>query len=133
MSINAHEAHKQSSEALYAIMTAADKVFIASVDAQIQTAIALGLFQVTAVTTPDVSINTVFQYYNNLKYLCSFPDYLQQNGMAFPTTITVQPADFFGFNWTQFWLNAIGAFHIKSPARMTVRWNLAQRFPEEPV
>jgi hypothetical protein len=132
MSINARIAHRQTQIALNAIQTAADKVFIASVDSQIQTAINLGLSEITAVTQPDVSINTVFNYYNNLGYLCSFPDYLQQNGQALPS-IDQQPVNFFGFNWTQYWLNAIGAFHIKSPARMTVRWSLYPRFPEDPV
>jgi hypothetical protein len=131
MSIDAKRALQKTQESLNSIQTLADKVFIASADAQIKAAIQLGQTQITAVTGNQVNVSTVFNYYNNLGYLCAFPDYLQQNGQALPS-IVQQPVNFFGFNWTQFWLNAIGAFHIRNPARMTIRWNLYPLTPYYP-
>lgn len=123
MSINANIANSNTQTTLNAIQTAADTNFIANVDSQIQTAINLGQFQITAITSNEVNISVVFNYYTNLGYNCTFPDYLQQNGQSIPSLVQ-QPVNFFGFNWTQFWLNAIGAFNITNPARMTISWNL---------
>ena len=121
MSIPASTALTNSQSALTGIQTVADNAFIAAVDSQIQTAITLGQTQVTALTAANVNITNVFNYYTNLGYNCTFPDYLQQNGNAYPTLV-YQPSNYFGYNWTQFWLNSIGAFNILSPARMTVSW-----------
>lgn len=119
--MDAKEAQDQTKVALEAIMTAEDAKFIADVDVMIQTAIKLGQSQITAITHQHVSIGTIFNYYTNLGFHCTFPDYLQQNGAQIPSLVQ-QPVNFFGFNWTQYWLNAIGQFHIRNPARMTVQW-----------
>ena len=131
MSIDALEAKAKTHTALNAIQTVADKVFIASVDAQIQTAISLGQFEITAVAGPEVNIATVYGYYNNLGYLCSFPDYLQQNNLWPPPISREPPVFFLGFNWTQFWSNVAGSYYVRNPARMTVQWHLSNPWPCE--
>lgn len=131
MSIDALEAKAKTHIALNAIQTVADKVFIASVDAQIQTAISLGQFEITAVAGPEVNVATVYGYYNNLGYLCSFPDYLQQNNLWPPPISSKPPVFFLGFNWTQFWLNVAGSYFVRNPARMTIRWHLSNPWPCE--
>lgn len=121
MSLPALTAKANTATALAALQTAADAKFIADVDAQIATAINLGSYVITAVTNANVNITTIYNYYTGLGYHLEFPDYQQQNGQALPSIIQ-QPQNFFGYNWVQYWLNAIGAFHIKNPARITVSW-----------
>ena len=132
MSITAKEAHIASHTALNAIATEADKVFIAGVDAQIQTAITLGQFEITAIAGAQVSLMTVFNYYASLGYHCTFPDYLQQNGWPLPALVEPN-SNFFGFNWRQYWINAVDQRHTKNPARMTIKWAVSPPWPSEPV
>lgn len=121
MSIDRNTANAQSQAALNARLTAGDQAFIANVDAQIQTAIKLGYFQITALTNLNVSLINVYNYYSGLGYNVAFPDYANQNGAMLPSIIN-QPSNFFGYNWVQYWLNAITLYNIQNPARMTIYW-----------
>jgi len=122
MSIDRNTANAQSQKSQNAIQTIGDTNFIAAVDTQIQTAIKLGQFAVTALTNHTVSLITVYTYYANLGYNVSFPDYANQNGAQLPSIIQ-QPANYFGYNWAAYWLNTITLYGIRNPARMTIAWN----------
>lgn len=122
MSIDRNTANAKSQAQVNVIQTIGDQEFIANVDAQIQTAIALGKFKITALSNHTVSLTTVFTYYSNLGYAVTFPDYANQNGAQLPSIIQ-QPANYFGYNWAAYWLNTITLYGIKNPARMTIAWN----------
>lgn len=121
MSIDRNTANADSNTALTAIQTAADTDWIASVDSQIQTAITLGQFSVTALTNSAVNLDTVFQYYADLGYNVSFPDYANQNGNTLPSIIN-QPSNFFGYNWTAYWQGLLTLNIVSNPARITIAW-----------
>lgn len=121
MSLPALTAQANTIAALAAIQTAADANFIAAVDSQILTAINLGASQITAMTNSGVNLNTIFNYYSGLGYIVTFPDFQQQNGAMIPS-IVQQPVNFFGYNWITYWQNAIVAWGITNPARVTVSW-----------
>jgi hypothetical protein len=121
MSMPASTALTNSTTNQTAIQTAADTSFISSVDAQINTAINLGQFEITAVTNSNINISNIFNYYAGLGYYVSFPDYMQQNGAQIPSLFQ-QPTNFFGYNWIQYWQNYIGALSIKNPTRITIAW-----------
>lgn len=121
MSIDRNTAFANSQAALNARLTAGDTKFIDDVDSQITSATALGHFEITALTSLNVSIITVYTYYTNLGYNVYFPDYANQNGQTLPSIIN-NPSNFFGYNWVQYWLNAITLYNIVNPARMTIAW-----------
>lgn len=121
MSIDRNQAFANSHASLQARLTAGDSKFIEDVDSQILAATQLGHFEVTALTNLNVSIITVYTYYANLGYNVYFPDYANQNGQTLPSIIN-QPSNFFGYNWTSYWLNAITLYNITNPCRMTVAW-----------
>ena len=121
MSIDRNTAYANSQAALQARLTAGDTGFITNVDIQIAEACALGHFEITALTNLNVSIINVYTYYTNLGYNVYFPDYANQNGQTLPSIIN-NPSNFFGYNWVQYWLNAITLYRITNPARITVGW-----------
>jgi hypothetical protein len=121
MSIDRNTAHANSKAALDAKLQAGDTNFIADVDGQITAACAQGHFEVTALTSLNVSIINVYTYYTNLGYNVYFPDYANQNGQTLPSIIN-NPSNFFGYNWVQYWLRAITLYRITNPARITVGW-----------
>jgi len=114
MSITKDQANTDATTAHDAIQAAANTNFYTLVDAQIQEAIAQGKFQVNCWTTEDVDLSTAFQYYADLGYAVSFPDY--------PTNLDFQPAQMFGAFWEDFWANVIHTSQIKNPARMIIAW-----------
>ena len=134
MSIDRNTANANSTAALYAKLTEGDTEFIANVDVQIDEACAQGHFAITALTNLNVSIINVFTYYTNLGYNVYFPDYANQNGQTLPSIIN-NPSNFFGYNWSQYWLNNITRYNITNPARMTVAWRSYSppNNPEGPV
>ncbi len=97
-----------------AIQTAQDTIFIANVDAQITEKIAQGAFQISATTFNGVNLQTVFQYYVNLGYAVSFPDY--------PANLNYQPVDLFGQYWEAYWLHRLSLYPIQNPARIIIQW-----------
>lgn len=90
--------------------------FIAQVDVQIQEAIALGRFQISATTFGNVHPRDIVKYYGNLGYWIVFPDLIQ--GPNF------QPADLFGEFWVNFWDNTLTPlFKQRKPVRMVIGWS----------
>jgi hypothetical protein len=114
MSETRDQANADAQTALTAIQTAENTQFIANVDAQIQEAIAQGRFEVSATTSKNVDIQTVFEYYVNLGYMVWFPDY--------PTNLNVQPVELFGQYWTDYWQHILSLYPLKNPARIIVGW-----------
>jgi hypothetical protein len=115
MSIPRSQAETDANVAQAAVIAAADARFIAAADIQIQDAINQGKFYATCVTTDDIDPRTIFQYYANLGYGVSFPDY--------PTNLALQPAELFGAYWMNFWTN--GGFIpqlLKKPYRLIIAW-----------
>jgi hypothetical protein len=134
MSIDRNTAHANSHAALQARLTAGDTNFIADVDSQILSATQLGHFEITALTNLNVSIITVYTYYAGLGYNVYFPDYANQNGQTLPSIIN-NPSNFFGYNWVQYWLNAITLYNITNPCRMTIEWRSYSppQNPQDPI
>lgn len=98
-----------------ALTAAANTRFIAAADAQIATAISAGQFYVSCETLDDINPQTIFQYYANLGYGVSFPD--------FPTNLNLQPADLFGPYWQNFWTNGgLIPSHLRKPYRLIIAW-----------
>ncbi len=122
MSIDRNTANTNSTNSLNTIQANADSNFIASVDAQIQNAISLGQFEITAVTNNAVNLNYIYNYYANLGYEVYFPDYQNQNGAQLPSIIQ-QPQNFFGANWVAFWNGLISLNLVQNPARLTINWS----------
>lgn len=115
MSITRNQAEIDADAAKAIAVTAANNRFIAAADIQIQEAIDQGQFFVSCSTTDDIDPQTVFQYYANLGYGVSFPDY--------PTNLALQPAELFGAYWINFWSN--GGFLprlLKKPYRLLISW-----------
>lgn len=121
MSIDRNTANANSTTAFNAIQTAADTYWIANVDSQIATAITLGQFTITAMADTSVNLNTVFQYYANLGYNVSFPDFANQNGGFLPSIIN-QPANLFGSNWNQYWMGLLTLSLVQTPCRISIAW-----------
>ena len=93
----------------------ADARFIAAADIQIAEAIAQGKFYANCITEDDINPKTIFQYYADLGYGVSLPDY--------PTNLALQPAELFGAYWINFWSN--GGFipqNLKKPYRFIIAW-----------
>lgn len=132
MSIDRNTANANTQANVTTIQNAADANWIANVDSQINQAIAMGVFAVTAITTPQVNLLNVFQYYSNLGYSVFFPDFQNQNGGNNPST-GVQPADYFGYVWAQFWQGLILQNVVRNPARITISWSSGGPVPIEPV
>lgn len=121
MSIPRSQAETDAQTARDAITSAADALFIAAADIQIQDAVDRGLFYVNCETTEDIDPRTVFQYYADLGYGVSFPDY--------PTNLSLQPAELFGPYWINFWTN--GGFipqRLKKPYRLIISWHTPPTF-----
>lgn len=98
-----------------ALVAAANTKFIASVDLQIQEAVGLGMFWVNCITINDIDPKTIFDYYSNLGYVVSFPD--------FPGNLTINPSGLFGVNWLTFWMNGgILPSLLKKPYRFIISW-----------
>lgn len=98
-----------------ALVAAANARFILASDIQIAEAINQGKFFVNCITEDNISPRTVFQYYANLGYGVSLPDY--------PTNLSLQPAELFGAYWINFWSN--GGFipqNLKKPYRFIIAW-----------
>jgi hypothetical protein len=104
-----------------ALQTAADTLFIATVDVLITNTIAQGGFQITANTNKDINVQTVFSYYSNLGYQVSFPDYA--------TWFESNPSNLFGPFWEAFWQYNIANLYIKNPVRMTISWGASRPLP----
>lgn len=132
MSITRAEANANSTTSQNAIMSNADTIFIANVDWQIQQAISQGQFQVTAVSNAFINLMGVYQYYANLGYNVSFPDYANQNGANLPSIIQ-QPTNYFGYNWTAYWAGLIQLNLVSNPARLTIQWATYSPPTQSPV
>lgn len=96
------------------LTAAANARFIAATDQQITDAIAQGFFYVTAWTTDNINTLTVAQYYLNLGYGVSLPDY--------PQNLILQPAELFGEFWINFWTNGFIPSVMTKPYRFTISW-----------
>ena len=117
MSIPRDTAQTEAQAANDALTAAANARFIAAADIQIQTAITAGQFYVNCQTEDAIDPHFIFQYYANLGYGVSFPDY--------PTNLALQPAELFGAYWINFWTN--GGFipnHLKKPYRLIISWKM---------
>jgi hypothetical protein len=114
MSETRDQANAAAQTSLTAIQLAANTQFIANVDAQIAEAITQGRFQISAVTSLDVDLQTVFSHYVNLGYMVFFPDY--------PNNLNIQPVELFGQYWVDYWNHILSLFPLKNPARMTISW-----------
>lgn len=125
MSIPRSTAETNAQIADDAIEAAANARFIAAADIQIAEAIAQGRFWVDCITTDHIGIRTVFQYYANLGYGVSLPDY--------PTNLALQPAELFGAYWINFWSNGGFLPHlIKKPYRLLITWKTPIGFIQFP-
>lgn len=115
MSITRSQAEIDAQTELDALTAAANARFIAAADIQIQDAIDQGKFYCSCETQDDIDPKTIFQYYADLGYGVSFPDY--------PTNLALQPAELFGAYWINFWSN--GGFIprlLKKPYRLIIAW-----------
>jgi hypothetical protein len=121
MSITRSQAEIDAQAAFDAATAAANARFIAAADIQIQIAIDDGKFYVSCTTEDNIDPRTVFQYYADLGYGVSFPDY--------PTNLALQPAELFGAYWINFWVN--GGFipqNLKKPYRLIISWKMPVPF-----
>lgn len=99
-----------------ALAATANQLFINAADAQIQGAIAQGLFFVNCQTVDDkVDPQAIFNYYSNLGYIVTMPDV--------PTNIQLGPAQLFGEFWVNFWTNNLIPANVKYPLRFLISWN----------
>jgi len=121
MSIDRNKAHAAAIASLAAKQSAADAVFIASVNTQITTADKLGKTSVTAHANKNTDIVFLYLYFTNLGYSVYFPDYANQHAGVWPGLYN-QPADLFGWHWVDFWADKIRLYGAKSPTRLTVSW-----------
>lgn len=115
MSIPRSQAETDAQAAFDTATADANARFIAAADIQIQTAVDQGKFYCSCETRDDIDPRTVFQYYADLGYGVSFPDY--------PTNLALQPAELFGAYWINFWTN--GGFipqNLKKPYRLIISW-----------
>lgn len=114
MSQTRDQANSEAKAARSAIQIAADNQFIANVDLQIAEAIAQGNFRISAVTSENVSLHIIFNYYADLGYFVSFPDY--------PANLNIQPVELFGQYWNDYWLHLLSLYPIRNPARINISW-----------
>jgi hypothetical protein len=96
-------------------VAAANARFIAAVDQQITDAIALGFFYVNSLSADDIDPMVVGQYYSDLGYIVSFPD--------FPQNLILQPAELFGEFWINFWTSGMQIpTNLTKPYRFIIAW-----------
>lgn len=118
-SLPASTADTDSQTALNALRAADNANFILAVDQAILDAIAQGETQISANTFGNVNAQTVTEYYVNLGYKVSFPD--------FRTNIGNQPAQLFGDAWVSFWQGTLAGylgFVPKNPMRLLIGWSV---------
>lgn len=115
-SITKDQAETQADIANNALTDAANTRFIDATDIQIQKAIAQGEFFVNCECfDPNIDPKIIFDYYTNLGYGVTFPDY--------PTNLMLQPAQLFGEFWINFWTNNLIPANVKTnPLRFLISW-----------
>lgn len=113
MSIPKNTAKTNTETAHNTAETAANTIFIAAADAQINGAIARGVFWIMVqITDENVDIKTVVQHYMDLGYSVKFSGVNSGN-----------PASLFGENWVAYWDgNGIPA-EIPLPAKVKISWS----------
>lgn len=115
MSITKSQAETDAQIAHDALTDAANTRFIAAADQQITEAIAQGVFYINALSEDDIDPMVVGQYYSDLGYIVSFPDY--------PQNLILQPAELFGQFWINFWSSGLQIpANLKKPYRFLISW-----------
>jgi hypothetical protein len=99
-----------------ALVAAANQIFIDNTDAAIQKAIDQGVFFVDSMAFDrNVNPQQVFQYYTDLGYNVSFPDYIVNQQL--------EPAQLFGDFWINYWRNnLLPRIGDKYPIRFLISW-----------
>lgn len=98
-----------------ALVAAANQLFIDNTDVAIEAAIDQGEFFVnSAAYDHNVDPRAIFDYYTNLGYSVSFPDY--------PQNLALQPAQLFGEFWINYWNNNLVPNLKKYPIRFLISW-----------
>lgn len=114
-SIPKSQAQTEAEAAQAALEATAAQLFIDAADAQIQEAIDQGKYFVNCLTHDEnVDPKTIFDYYTNLGYGVSFPDY--------PQNLALQPAQLFGEFWINYWQNNLVPRVKKYPLRFLISW-----------
>jgi len=97
------------------LVEAACDLFIENTDLAIEAAIDQGVFFVnTSAFDKNVDPKVIFDYYTNLGYGVSFPDY--------PQNLMLQPAQLFGEFWINYWQNNLVPAAQKYPLRFLISW-----------
>jgi len=116
-SIPKTQAQSEAEAAQAAIWAAANAKFIAEVDAQIQLAIAQGLYFVNCTTSEDVNPADLFTYYTNLGYQFQFPGYSKYSQPTAP------PDELGNGFYVSAWLNTgLTRQKLEKPYRFLIIW-----------
>lgn len=118
MSITRAQANTNSQAGDAAVKAAANARFIAAADQQIAEATAQGVYFINAISTDDIDPVAVAQYYLNLGYAVTAPEYSQNQSQP-------DPMDLFGDYWIDFWLNGFIPQNMKKPYRFLIAWKSA--------
>jgi len=116
-SISKSQAEIDAQIAHDALTAAANTRFITAADLQIQEAINLGKFWIECISSDDIDPQVIFQYYADLGYGVSFPDY------PVDMFLIQGPANLFGDLWVNYWANSgFMPSSLKKPYRFMIYW-----------
>ena len=116
MSITKTQAQTDSLNNQADIYAAANALFYADVDAQIQQAISQGIFFVYSTTSENINPSDVFTHYTQLGYQVTFP------GFSVNSQPTAPPDSASGF-WVSSWLNTgLTKQRLEKPYKFLISW-----------
>ena len=116
MSITKTQAQTNALTNEASIHAAANALFYVEVDAQIQQAVAQGIFFVYSTTSENINPSDVFTHYTQLGYQVTFPGFSSHSTPAAP------PDSDNGF-WVSSWLNSgLNKQRLEKPYKFLISW-----------
>jgi hypothetical protein len=114
---NATTANTTTQANLTALQAAANSLWISQAAAAINQAVTLGQSSVYLTTFEHCVPSYLLNYFNNLGYYVTFPDWSPLNG--------AQPAELFGAAWIAYWENQVplaSGHPLRNPVRIGLSW-----------